>query len=501
MSDERLMLVLDEGTSSTRALLYHPGGRIVGSAQQELAQYYPQPGWVEHDPAEIFERTLACARTMIDRAGGAGHIAAIGITNQRETAVAWDRRSGEPLARAIVWQDRRTADACRALVDAGHEESVRGVTGLVLDPYFSATKYRWLIDQVPAVSAAGESLALGTVESWLVFKLSGGAHVSDASNASRSLLLPLTGAGFDPGLCDLFGVPLASLPQVVDMAGPIATTDPRWFGGAIPICGLAGDQQAATIGQGCLAAGETKATFGSGAFILTATGATPPRSQHRLLGTVLTQLGGKRSYALEGSIFVAGSMIKWLRDELGWLANARETEAVARANDNGGVTVVPALAGLGAPHWRPDARAAILGLTLGTRRDQIVRAALESIAHQCHDLQRAFAADGATWQHLAIDGGMAANDWIAQDMADVLDIPVERPLDIESTARGAAMLAATGVGLYSSLDAAKAMLPTRTLFRPAMAEDERRRRLDAWEQALALVLFQKLLNKKRELGQ
>ncbi len=490
MSDERLLLVLDEGTSSTRALLYTADGTTVASAQAELTQYYPHPGWVEHDPSEIFDQTLACARQMVDRAGGADRIAAIGITNQRETAVAWDRQSGEPLARAIVWQDRRTADTCRALIEAGHEPAVSDATGLVLDPYFSATKYRWLIDHVPAVASAGARLALGTVESWLVFKRSGGAHVSDASNASRSLLLPLDGAGFDPGLCDLFGVPIFSLPEVVDMAGPIAVCEPGWFGAAIPICGLVGDQQAATIGQGCLDPGQTKATLGTGAFILTATGSAKPRSTHRLLGTVLTQLNGERRYALEGSVFVAGSMVKWLRDQLGWLHNASDTEAVARANDNGGVTMVPALAGLGAPHWRPEATAAIFGLTLATRREEIVRAALESITHQCHDLKQTFAADGATWQQLAIDGGMAANDWIAQDLADVLGIPVERPTDIESTGRGAAMLAAVGAGLYPTLDAAKAMLPGRTRFYTSMDDDERQGRLDAWHASLALILAQ-----------
>ena len=490
MSDERLLLVLDEGTSSTRALLYTAAGATMASAQLELTQYYRHPGWVEHDPVEIFERTLACARQMVDRAGGADRIAAIGITNQRETAVAWDRQSGQPLAPAIVWQDRRTAETCRALREEGHEGAVSDATGLVLDPYFSGTKYRWLIDHVSSVAAAGARLALGTVESWLVFKLSGGAHVSDASNASRSLLLPLDGAGFDPGLCDLFGVPIRALPEVVDMAGPIARCDPSWFGAAIPICGLAGDQQAATIGQGCLDPGETKATLGTGAFILTATGSERPRSTHRLLGTVLTQLSGERRFALEGSVFVAGSMIKWLRDQLGWLRDAGETEAVARANDNGGVTVVPALAGLGAPHWRPDATGAILGLTLATRREQIVRAALESITHQCHDLKQAFAADGATWRQLAIDGGMAANDWIAQDLADILAIPVERPSDIESTGRGGAMLAAVGVGLYPSLDAAKAMLPGRTRFHPSMGSGDRQQRLDAWRASLSLVLAQ-----------
>ena len=490
MSDEPLLLVLDAGTSSVRALLYAAGGAVLATEQREITQYYPQPGWVEHDPAEIWERTLACARDVVAKVGDVARIAAIGITNQRETAVAWDKLSSQPLARAIVWQDRRTADACATLREAGHEPTVSAATGLVLDPYFSATKWRWMFDHVPEVAAAGTRLALGTVESWLVWKLSGGAHVSDASNASRTLLLPLEGADFDPGLCDLFGVPHASLPRVVDMAGPVATCDPAWLGAAIPICGLAGDQQAATIGQGCREVGATKATFGTGAFVLTATGSEPRRSRHRLLATVLSQIGGKRTYALEGSVFVAGSMVKWLRDGLGWIGHARETEALARANDNGGVTVVPALAGLGAPHWRPDAKGAIFGLTLGTRREHIVRAALESIAHQCSDLQRAFAADGAPWVTLRIDGGMTQNSWLAQDLADMLGLTVERPADVESTARGAAMLAAVGVGLYSTVEGAEAMLPTIECFISSAPAAAVTARLAAWHDALERTLRQ-----------
>ena len=490
MKSERLLLVFDAGTSSTRALLFRIDGTPVASAQEDITQHFPRPGWVEHDAGEIWERTLACGRAMVARAGGADRIAAIGISNQRETAVAWDRSSGEPLTRAIVWQDRRTSEACRALKDAGHEPAVTKATGLLLDPYFSATKWRWMLDEVQDVAAAAASgtLALGTIESWLVWKLSGGTHVSDASNASRTLLLPLTGAGFDQGLCDLFGIPRASLPEVIDMAGPIATCDPGWFGGAIPICGLAGDQQAATIGQGCLEPGATKATFGSGAFILTSTGEVVPRSKHRLLATVLSQFDGERLYALEGSVFVAGSMINWLRDGMGWIDRAAETERIARDNDSGGVTVVPALAGLGAPHWRPDAKAAIFGLTLGTRREQIVRAAMESIAHQCSDLQGAFAADGATWRTLRIDGGMAANDWLAQDLANMLQIAVERPADVECTARGAAMLAAVGAGLYPSIRDAYAMLPALQRFAPDMSEDVREARLGGWHTALNNVL-------------
>ena len=487
---ERLLLVLDEGTSSTRALLYAVDGSLVAIAQAPLTQHYPQPGWVEHDADEIWQRTLGCAREMVARAGGADRIAAIGITNQRETAVAWNRNSGQLLGRAIVWQDRRTSDMCQQLRDRGHEPSVRAATGLLLDPYFSATKWRWMLDHLPAVASAAASgtLALGTIESWLVRNLSGGAHVSDASNASRTQLLPLNGQGFDPALCELFGIPHAALPEVVDTAGPLATCDPMWFGTAIPICGLAGDQQAATIGQGCLAPGATKATFGSGAFILTSTGETPAHSSNRLLTTVLGQSGGKRLFALEGSVFVAGSMIKWLRDGLGWIDDPAETEALARTHDNGGVTVVPAFAGLGAPHWRPDAKAAIFGLTLGTRREQIVRAALESIAHQCSDLQAAFAADGASWRSLRIDGGMAANNWLAQDLSDVLGVPVERPTNVESTARGAAMLAAVGAGLYNSLEASQAMLPSLERFEPAMPTGERQQRLEGWQEALGNVL-------------
>ena len=487
MTDQPLLLVLDAGTSSVRALLYAAGGAVLATAQREITQYYPQPGWVEHDPDEIWERTLACAREVAAKVGDIEQIVAIGVANQRETAVAWDKRSGQPLARAIVWQDRRTADACATLNERGYEPAVSAATGLVLDPYFSATKWRWMLDHVPAVAAAGERLALGTVESWLVWKLSGGAHVSDASNASRTLLLPLEGAGFDPGLCDLFGVPHASLPNVVDMAGKVATCDPDWLGAAIPICGLAGDQQGATIGQACHEVGATKATFGTGAFVLTATGAEPRRSRHRLLATVLTQIGGKRTYALEGSVFVAGSMVKWLRDGLGWIGHASETEAIARTTDNGGVTVVPALAGLGAPHWRPDAKGAVFGLTLGTTHEQVVRAALESIAHQCSDLQQAFAADRAPWRSLRIDGGMAQNDWLAQDLADVLGLTVERPVDVESTARGAAMLAAIGAGLYPSLEAAEAMLPAIERFEPSAVAEEITSRLSAWHDAVRII--------------
>lgn len=484
MSDT--ILVIDAGTTSTRAMLFGLDGALLKVAQAELTQHYPRPGWVEHDAAEIWARTLACARAVAGE--GAPGVAAIGITNQRETVVAWDRASGEPLARAIVWQDRRTADFCTELKEAGREPEVQAATGLLLDPYFSATKIRWLLDNDGQVRAAHEGgrLAVGTVESWLTFKLTGGAHVSDASNASRTLLLPLEGAQFDPGLCDLFGVPGAALPEVVDTHGALAETDTQWLGRAVPICGLIGDQQGATVGQGCLLPGETKATYGTGAFVLTNQGTELPRSRNRLLGTVLTQTGGERSYALEGSVFVAGSLVQWLRDSLGVISSAAETEALARSiPDSGGVTIVPALSGLGAPHWRPEARGAIAGLSFASGKAQIARAALEAMAHQTNDLAEAYAADGAPWSSLRIDGGMSANDWMAQDLADILDLPVERPAFVETTALGAALCAAVGAGLHISLEAAaQAMRGETRGFVPTMRSGAREQRLALWRRAV-----------------
>jgi glycerol kinase len=486
-----LILVLDAGTTSTRAMVFDREGEVQAVAQRELEQHYPRPGWVEHDAGEIWESTLACARDAIAEVGGAERVACIGITNQRETVVAWDRQSGDPLARAIVWQDRRTAPHCDQLRDAGHEAAIQEQTGLLLDPYFSATKMRWLMENSAEVISAAETgrLAFGTVESWLVFKLTGGEHVSDASNASRTSLLPLAGAGWEEGLCELFGVPLAALPEVCDNAGAFGMTSSELLGRAIPITGLAGDQQSATIGQGCLAVGDTKATFGTGAFVLTNMGAAKPASANRLLGTVLLQLSGERSYALEGSVFVAGSLVKWLRDSLGIIAAAAEMEELARSiEDSGGVVIVPAHSGLGAPHWRPDARASISGLSLASGRAHIARAALEAMAMQTHDLAEAFAADGARWGALRIDGGMSANDWMAQDIADILGLQVERPDHIETTALGAAVLAGLGSGLFASLEEALAGMrgPART-FEPAMPDGERQARLEGWHRALARV--------------
>ena len=481
------LLVIDEGTSSTRAMLVDAAGQTGAMAQRVLTTSYPQPGWVEQDADEIWRLTLDAAREQVG--DGAGRVAAIGLTNQRETIIFWDRVSGDALAPAIVWQDRRTAALCDGLREAGHEPAIQAATGLLLDPYFSATKIAWALDHWPALRAAGDRLCVGTIESWLVFKLTGGLHVSDATNASRTQLMDLRG-GWDDGLCDLFGVPRFALPEIVDCAGPIGFTLPELFGQSIAITGMAGDQQAAAIGQVCFAPGDTKATYGTGAFILTHAGADPPVSVNRLLATVAWQLCGERRYALEGSLFVAGQMIHWLRDELGLIAASDECEGLARSiTDSGGVQIVPAFAGLGAPHWQPQARGAILGLTLGSGRAEIVRAALEAVANQSAELQRAFAADGVHWSRLRIDGGMAANGFLAQDLADTLGLPVERPANVESSALGAAMLAAVGAGLHPTLDtAAAAMRGPGTTFEATMDPATRVARLTRWDQAVAGVI-------------
>ena len=483
------ILVIDAGTTSTRAMLFAASGECLGVEQRELAQHYPRPGWVEHDAEEIWQSSLACARAMVEKAGGAERIAGIGITNQRETIVFWSKRTGEPLARAIVWQDRRTAGDCATLKEQGEEPALQAKTGLLLDPYFSASKIAWALQHWPALAEARKVLAVGTVESWLVYKLTGGLHVSDATNASRTSLMDIHTGGWAPELLELFRVEPGSLPEIVDCAGPIGETAQELFGGSIPIRGMAGDQQAAAIGQACFAAGDTKGTYGTGAFVLTHTGASAPVSGNRLLTTIAWQLGGERRYALEGSVFVAGSLIQWLRDSLGLIVTAAESEALARSiPDTGGVVLVPALAGLGAPHWRPEARASISGLSFATGRAEIVRAALEAQAHQTSDLMAAFAGDGAAWECLKVDGGMSANDWLAQDLADMLGLTVERPAFVETTALGAAMLAGVGAGLFDSLEEAAAMRGAVRRFEPAMAEKVREARLDGWRRALAAVV-------------
>ncbi|MEO1046128.1 MAG: glycerol kinase [Pseudomonadota bacterium] len=483
------ILVIDEGTTSTRAMRFGVDGRCLGSSQQPLTQHYPQSGEVEHDAAEIWQHSLAVTRAEIEAAGGAENISAIGITNQRETIVFWDRRTSEPLAPAIVWQDRRTASMCQALRDAGHEPLVQRKTGLLLDPYFSGSKIGWALQNWPQLEEAGEHLAVGTVESYLIFRLTGGLHITDASNAARTALMDIHSGEWDEELLALFGVPRAILPDIVDCAGDFGRTDATLFGAPIAICGMAGDQQAATIGQGCFTLGDTKATFGTGAFVLSYAGIEAPLSAHRILTTIGWQVDGQRHYALEGSVFVAGSLIQWLRDQLGMIVEAGESEALARSvADNGGVTIVPALSGLGAPHWRADARAAITDLSFASTKAHIVRAGLEAMAHQMADLKAAFAADGVDWSRLRIDGGMVANDWMAQDLADILALEVDRPAFIETTALGAAMLAATGAGLYPDLEAAAAMRHSGSVFTPAMNDADRTARLAQWQTALKSVL-------------
>ena len=488
MSDP-LLLVIDEGTTSTRAILFAADGRSLAVEQRALTQHYPAPGWVEHDAEEIWQASLACARAVVGQAGGASRIAAIGITNQRETTIFWSRSTGRALAPAIVWQDRRTADLCEARQRAGHEAMVQARTGLLLDPYFSASKIAWARRHWPQVAEAGADLCVGTVESFLVHRLTGGLHVSDATNASRTGLMDIGSGEWDDELLGLWDAPATALPEIVDCAGRFGETLAEHFGAPIPICGLVGDQQAAAIGQACLAPGDTKATYGTGAFILTNTGAEQRRSSHRLLSTIAWQLGGERAYALEGSVFVAGSLIKWLRDDLGLLGDAAESEKLARSvADSGGVQIVPAHAGLGAPHWHAAARAAITGLSFSTGRAHIVRAALEAMAHQTHDLMACFAADGAAWRDLRIDGGMAANDWLAQDLADMLGLSVERPRFVETTALGAAMLAGIGCGLFGSLAETAAMRGAVDRFEPHMADEIRVARLEGWQAAVKGVL-------------
>jgi len=492
MSGEQI-IVIDEGTTSTRAILFAADGRKIASAQRPLTQHYPRAGWVEHDAAEIWDLTLACTREMVAKAGGADAVAAIGITNQRETVVFWDKRTGEPLAPAIVWQDRRTAAECDTLKQAGHEADIQAKTGLLLDPYFSGSKIGWALANWPQLKQAGAHLAVGTVESYLTYRLTlgaaGGAHISDAANASRTALMDIEAGDWDTALCDLFGVPPSILPDITDCAGRLADTDADLLGGAISITGMAGDQQAATIGQGCLDPGQTKATYGTGAFVLSHTGTRRPHSKNRLLSTICWQIGGERSYALEGSIFVAGSLIQWLRDDLNLIEHSSETTDIARSvADNGGVYLVPALSGLGAPHWQPGASAMIHGLSFASGKAHIIRAALEAMAYQTHDLKTAFAADGADWAELKVDGGMSANDWMTQDICNMIDLPVERPEFIETTALGAAMLAAVGAGLYASLKDAQVMRGAIQQFAPDMADGTRQARLAGWRDAMSRVL-------------
>ena len=490
-----LLLAIDQGTTGTTVLVMDTEGRTLARHTEEFPQHYPQPGWVEHDAEEIWRSVnVAADRVLSSGAVDKARIAAIGITNQRETTVLWERASGKPVANAIVWQDRRTADTCKRLRDEGRLELVKTRTGLVLDPYFSGTKLAWLLDNVSAARERAQrgELAFGTIDSFLIHRLSGGAsHVTDATNASRTLLMRLDGCAWDDELCDLFAVPKSVLPEIVSSAAVVAKT--KGFAGlpdGLPIAGIAGDQQAALFGQACFAVGDTKCTYGTGAFALTNIGDAPKPSAGGLLTTVAWKTPGRVAYALEGSSFIAGAAVQWLRDGLGLIKSAAEVEALARRVDSSdGVIFVPALAGLGAPFWDPDARGAISGITRGTTAAHLARATLEGVAFQVADLLRCMRDDlGQPLKRMRVDGGAAANDLLMQFQADVAAIGIERPKELESTARGAAMLAGVGVGLFADIEAAAQMSKPERFFEPKMAPSEREARLGAWAHAVKLAM-------------
>ena len=475
------ILALDQGTTGSTALVISPEGKVLARGYREIPQHFPAPGHVEHDPTDLFEHTVAAGREAIEAAGDAPE--AIGITNQRETLVLWGRATLEPAGRAIVWQDRRTAARCDELRREGREAFIRERTGLVLDPYFSATKLEWLLrDADLRRRADAGTLAAGTVESWLVAKLSGGEHVTDRSNASRTMLAALDIGEWDDELLELFGVPRSMLPRVVGCAGEVAVADKQWFGRALPITGLAGDQQAALFGQGCTNVGEAKITFGTGAFLLRFTGTDAPPPTHKgILGTIAAADDGGLAWALEGSVFIAGAAVQWLRDGLGIIGSAAETAALAASvPDAGGVVFVPAFTGLGAPYWNAEARGTIVGLTRGTTRAHLVRATLEAITHGTADLVEAM--DGVT--EMRVDGGAAANDWLMQFQADLLGVPVVRPVGVDLTAYGAARLAAIGVG--GALPPAPE-LGQMTVFEPGRSEEWRGEQRAAWRKGIAAV--------------
>lgn len=482
------ILALDQGTTSSRALVIHQDGRILAQAQHEFPQHFPAPGHVEHDPLDLFETTLRAAREAIAAAGE--RPAAIGITNQRETVVLWDKRTLEPLGRAIVWQDRRTSARCAELKAAGLESEIRRKTGLVLDPYFSATKLELLLRDPSLRRRAGAGeVAFGTVDSWLIAKLTGGLHVTDPTNASRTLLYDLHARDWDPGLLGTFGVPPEVLPLIAPSSGVVGETARELFGAAIPIAGNAGDQQAALFGQGCARPGMAKNTYGTGAFLLLYTGAAPPDPPEGLLATVACDESGGLGYALEGSVFIAGAVMQWLRDGLGLVETAGESERLARSvEDTAGVYFVPAFVGLGSPHWEPDARGTITGLTRGTTRAHLVRAGLESMAHSSQDLLASMlAGTGLAIPRLRVDGGATANRWLMQFQADLLGVPVDRPDCVETTALGAAALAGLAVGVWPSLE--RFVAGRRyDVFDPVPDEVLRKRRMAGWRRAVDTAL-------------
>jgi len=488
----KYILAIDQGTSSSRTVIYDHATQIVASAQKEFAQIYPHPGWVEHDPEAIWESVTAVTRNAMQQVDAvAADLSAIGITNQRETTVIWDRDTGECVYNAIVWQDRRTAAFCQSLKDGGFEATVTEKTGLRLDPYFSATKIAWILDNVDGVRERAESgkLAFGTIDSFLLWRLTGGrVHATDATNASRTLLFNIHTQEWDDELLKLFSVPRELMPEVRDCAADFGIANDACIGGNVPICGIAGDQQAALIGQAGFSDGMTKSTYGTGCFVIANTGDTALRSHNQLLTTVAMRIDGAVTYGLEGSVFVAGSAMQWLRDELRIIDSAAESEDIAEQTGVvADVHVVPAFAGLGAPHWDPDARGAILGLTRGSGREHIVTATLQSVAYQTRDLIDAMSDDGIKPSVIRVDGGMVANDWFLQFLADILDIPVERPTNVESTVLGAAYLAGYRVGIVTSADELATLWRRDRIFQPAMDDAQRQRLLQGWQDAIGRV--------------
>ena len=489
-------LAIDQGTTSSRAILFDADMRIVAKAQEEFAQHYPDGGWVEHDPLDLWSTSAGTCREVIERAGIAPRdIAAIGITNQRETTVVWDKDTGKPIHNAIVWQDRRTAEFCREMRAAGHEPTITTKTGLLMDPYFSATKLKWILDHVDGARdrARRGELLFGTVDTWLIWRMTGGAaHVTDATNACRTMLYDIHRGRWSSTICDLLDIPPEMLPEVHDSAACFGETRPDLFGHAIPILGVAGDQQAATIGQACFAPGMLKSTYGTGCFALMNTGAAPVTSTHRLLTTIAYQFDGTPTYALEGSIFIAGAVVQWLRDGLKVIRAAPETQPLAETADpHQNLILVPAFTGLGAPYWNPDCRGAIFGLTRNSGPAEFARAALESVGFQTRDLLEAMAAD---WQAdragdvLRVDGGMSASDWAMQFLSDILGAPVDRPEITETTALGAAWLAGMYKGIYPGRDEFAATWRLERRFEPTLTKADRDARYARWQAAVQATM-------------
>jgi glycerol kinase len=489
---DAVLVAIDQGTSSTRSIAFSERGEALFLEQQTFAQIYPDSGWVEHDAEVIWTTTLCTARKVLEQLEtGELHATAIGLTNQRETTILWDRRTGVPIHNAIVWQDRRTAGRCSELAAQGLEPELIEKTGLRLDPYFSATKIGWILDAVPGARAAARAghIAFGTVDSFLIWRLTGGkAHLTDATNASRTALFDIRKGVWDQSLCDAFGVPMPCLPEVRDSAGFFAETEKSILGAALPISGVAGDQQAALIGQACFNVGDVKSTFGTGAFLVLNTGTKLVRSKNALLSTVAYRINGSMTYALEGSILSAGSTIQWLRDGLGLFSSSADVEALALSvSDSGGVYIAPAFTGLGAPYWDPDARGAILGLTRSSGRGEIARAGIDSAVYQTRDLLDAMAADGVRPIALKIDGGMAGNGFFMQRLADILNLPIIRPKIVETTAFGAACLAGLGCGLFASLNDIASLWQSDQRCEPGLDPEKREQDVRGWRTALGRI--------------